>query len=382
MQSGLDETALRRLLVAGRGLVSDFELDRVLNDVLEAATEITGARYAALGVLNADRSGLERFIHLGIDDATRERIGELPTGKGVLGILIEDPRPLRLADVGADRHSYGFPPGHPPMSAFLGVPITIRGEPWGNLYLTEKAGGEEFSAADEEAVVVLADWAAIAIGNARSVAAERLRLSMDAAEQERLQWARELHDETLQGLAAIRLILATARRGAAGSLEDAVDRSLEQIDLEIASLRSLITDLRPDSLDQLGIETALSGLAARIRSRYPGVRVEVACTPAEGERLELPPQIAIYRVAQEAITNAIRHGGAGEIGVELERTADGAAADLRVRDDGCGFELERAELGFGIVGMQERASLARGELGIESAAGAGTTVTLTLPLRS
>lgn len=381
MQHGLDEKALRRLLVAGRGLVSDLELDRVLANVLEAAIEITGARYAALGVLNADRSGLENFIHKGIDEQTRKRIGDLPTGKGALGILIEDPRPLRLADVGADPRSYGFPPGHPPMETFLGVPITIRGEPWGNLYLTEKAGGEEFNRADQEAAIVLAEWAAIAIGNARSIAADRLRFSMEAAEQERLQWARELHDETLQGLAAIRLILATARRGGPGGLEGAVDRSLEQIDLEIASLRRLISDLRPDSLDQLGIEAALGGLAARVESRFQGVRVEVTCTPSEGERLELPPQIAIYRVAQEAITNAIRHGGAGAINVELERVAERAGAELRVRDDGCGFDFERAELGFGIVGMQERAALAGGTLSIESASGAGSTIRLQIPIR-
>ncbi len=381
MQHGLDEKALRRLLVAGRGLVSDLELDRVLANVLEAAIEITGARYAALGVLNADRSGLENFIHKGIDEQTRKRIGDLPTGKGALGILIEDPRPLRLADVGSDPRSYGFPPGHPPMKTFLGVPITIRGEPWGNLYLTEKAGGEEFNRDDQEAAIVLAEWAAIAIGNARSIAADRLRFSMEAAEQERLQWARELHDETLQGLAAIRLILATARRGGPGGLEGAVDRSLEQIDLEIASLRRLISDLRPDSLDQLGIEAALGGLAARVESRFQGVRVEVTCTPSEGERLELPPQIAIYRVAQEAITNAIRHGGAGAINVELERVAERAGAELRVRDDGCGFDFERAELGFGIVGMQERAELAGGTLSIESAAGAGSTIRLQIPIR-
>lgn len=381
MQHGLDEKALRRLLVAGRGLVSDLELDRVLASVLEAAIEITGARYAALGVLNADRSGLENFIHAGIDEPTRKRIGDLPTGKGVLGILIEDPRPLRLADVGADPRSYGFPPGHPPMKTFLGVPITIRGKPWGNLYLTEKAGGEEFNRDDQEAAIVLAEWAAIAIGNARSIAADRLRFSMEAAEQERLQWARELHDETLQGLAAIRLILATARRGGPGGLEGAVDRSLEQIDLEIASLRRLISDLRPDSLDQLGIEAALGGLAARVESRFQGVRVEVTCTPSDGERLELPPQIAIYRVAQEAITNAIRHGGAGAINVELERVAQRAEAELRVRDDGCGFDFDRAELGFGIVGMQERAELAGGTLSIESAAGAGSTIRLQIPIR-
>ena len=151
----------------------------MLDRLLQTAADLTGARYVALGVLDEGRRELARFLTRGIDEDTHRAIGDLPRGRGLLGVLIDDPRPLRLDDVGDHPRSYGFPPGHPPMRSFLGVPILIRGEAWGNLYLTEKAGGEPFAPEDEEAVVVLADWAAIAIENARlyrDVAARREEL--------------------------------------------------------------------------------------------------------------------------------------------------------------------------------------------------------------
>ncbi|HEX6744955.1 MAG TPA: GAF domain-containing sensor histidine kinase [Solirubrobacteraceae bacterium] len=176
---GLDEHRLARLIDAGRGLLSKLDLETVLDRLLQTAADLTGARYVALGVLDAGRRELARFLTRGIDEDTHRAIGDLPRGRGLLGVLIDDPRPLRLDDVGDHPRSYGFPPGHPPMRSFLGVPILIRGEAWGNLYLTEKAGGEPFTPEDEEAVVVLADWAAIAIENAglyRDVAARREEL--------------------------------------------------------------------------------------------------------------------------------------------------------------------------------------------------------------
>ena len=161
------EDRLRRLLDVGESLVSELDPEAVLERILEEARRLTGARYAALGVLEEQRTELERFITSGIDASARRRIGELPRGRGVLGVLIEHPHPLRLADVETHPESYGFPPGHPPMTSFLGVPITIRGTGWGNLYLTEKEGGGEFTEADEAALVALSRWAAIAIENAR-----------------------------------------------------------------------------------------------------------------------------------------------------------------------------------------------------------------------
>jgi signal transduction histidine kinase len=163
----LGETELRRLLEVGRALVADLDVESVLRQVLETGRELTEARYAALGILDEDKRELERFLYIGIDEETRRVIGPLPRGRGVLGELIRSPAPLRLADVAQHPRSYGFPPGHPPMTSFLGVPIAIRGEAFGNLYLTDKAVGKEFTGADQELVVVLAEWAAIAIENAR-----------------------------------------------------------------------------------------------------------------------------------------------------------------------------------------------------------------------
>ena len=162
----LDEHRLRRLIDVGRGLVAQLDLEAVLREVVEVARELTGARYAALGILDEDRHELERFIYVGIDDSTRAGIGDLPRGHGVLGELIRNPAPLRLREVGEHPRSFGFPPGHPPMHSFLGVPIVVRGQAYGNLYLTEKEGGE-FDAADEEAATILAEWAALTIFNVR-----------------------------------------------------------------------------------------------------------------------------------------------------------------------------------------------------------------------
>lgn len=163
----IEEERFRRLLDVGSNLLSELDLEVVLKSVAEAARELTGARYAALGVLDPERRELERFINVGIDEETRRDIGNLPRGRGVLGELIREPSPLRLRDVNSHPHAYGFPPGHPPMHSFLGVPIAVRGEIYGNLYMTEKQGAPEFDNSDEEAAVTLAGWAGIAIENAR-----------------------------------------------------------------------------------------------------------------------------------------------------------------------------------------------------------------------
>ncbi len=166
MTADSEELWIRRLLEVGRSVMTELDLETVLDRVLQTAREITGAQYAALGILNDRRTELEQFLTSGVDEEARRRIGNLPRGRGVLGVLIADPHPLRLSDVGQHPSSYGFPAGHPVMRSFLGVPILIRGQAWGNLYLTEKQGGE-FSAQDEEAAMILADWAAIAIDHAR-----------------------------------------------------------------------------------------------------------------------------------------------------------------------------------------------------------------------
>ena len=179
--SRLGGERLERLIEVGRSLVAELHLPNILDRVLEVAREITGARYAALGILDEEKRELEQFLTVGIDEEQRNRIGVLPRGHGVLGLLIRDPKPLRLEDVGSHPDSYGFPPDHPPMTTFLGAPVLIRGEAWGNLYLTDKASGP-FTEEDEEALLVLADWAAIAIENARLYeGVERRRRELERA---------------------------------------------------------------------------------------------------------------------------------------------------------------------------------------------------------
>jgi signal transduction histidine kinase len=158
---------LRTLLETGIAISSELSLDAVLQRIVEAAARVTGAQYAALGVIDPTGTSLERFVTHGIDDDTRARIGELPRGRGVLGALITDARTLRLRDIAEDPRSVGFPPGHPPMRSFLGTPIRLRGVAYGNLYLTEKEGGGDFDEDDEELVALLSAQAAVAIENAR-----------------------------------------------------------------------------------------------------------------------------------------------------------------------------------------------------------------------
>jgi signal transduction histidine kinase len=164
----LDNDRLYRLVDLGRSLMATLDSEEILGRVVEVAQELTGARYGALGIYDERRRELSRFIARGIDERTVELIGDLPRGHGVLGELIEHPVALRLADIGRHPNSYGFPFNHPPMRSFLGAPIVVRDRIWGSIYLTEKQGAAEFDAADEEAVLILADWAALAIVNARS----------------------------------------------------------------------------------------------------------------------------------------------------------------------------------------------------------------------
>jgi signal transduction histidine kinase len=158
---------LRILVDAGIALSSELSLDALLQRLVDTAAELTGARYAALGVIDKTGQALERFLTSGLDDDARAAIGELPHGRGILGVLIRDTQPLRLDDLTRDPRSVGFPPEHPPMTTFLGVPIVLRGVAYGNLYLTEKQGGGEFTPEDEELTQLLAAQAAVAIENAR-----------------------------------------------------------------------------------------------------------------------------------------------------------------------------------------------------------------------
>ena len=242
---------MRRLLDVGRALTRELDQRALLDRVLQTAREITGARYAALGILNEQRSGLEEFLTLGVDEATRRAIGDLPRGRGVLGELIEHPEPLRLSDVGQHPSSYGFPAGHPLMQSFLGVPIVIRGQAWGNLYLTEKQGGE-FTEADEEAAVILAEWAAIAIDNARLFEASERR--------------REDAEKAYRGLEATRDV--TIAIGGEIALEHVFELIVKR-GRALVGARSLVIMLRD------GHELVVQASAGHVRGMR-GVRLPIA----------------------------------------------------------------------------------------------------------
>jgi signal transduction histidine kinase len=215
------------ILELARSVLAELDLDQVLDRVLESAQELTEARYAALGVLNESRTELASFLTRGIDEATHTAIGALPRGRGVLGALISEPAPLRLGDVGRHPRSYGFPPGHPPMHSFLGVPILVGGTPFGNLYLTEKTGGAEFSDADEQAVSVLAEFAAVAIDHAR-----------------RYTGASERRDELERTVAALEATTQIARAVGGETDLDVILELVAKRGRALVSARALLIELK------------------------------------------------------------------------------------------------------------------------------------------
>lgn len=375
----LDESRLRRLIEVGRELTSESDTTAVMESALTAARELTGARYAALAVLDSRKSEVEHFLTLGIDQKTREAIGGPPHGRGVLGLLVENPEPVLLDDVADHPRYYGFPENHPPMKSFLGVPIKIQGQAWGNLYLTEKESGR-FDESDEESAVILAEWIALAISNARSADAERVRLTIEAAESERRRWARELHDETLQDLAGLRVLLSgTRRRTAMGPVSPILDQAIERIDVTIVEMRRLIADLRPAALDELGVGAALASLIDRITGSWE-MDVDVQVELPDGKEGRLVPELedTIYRLVQESLNNAVRHGKARRAIVEVIE-AEGQIS-VRVTDDGTGFDPSRPGGGFGLLGMRERVGLSGGRMEIRSGT-SGTTINATFPAR-
>ncbi len=198
-----DPAKLRRVLEAALLLEADLDLPSLLRHIVEEARSMTGARYAALGVLNHDGSALSEFVTSGVEPEQEKAIGPRPTGRCVLGLLISDPRPLRLTRIGDHPDSYGFPPNHPAMTSFLGVPLKVRDDVYGNLYLTDKVGWSEFTGDDEALVGALALAAGIAIENARLHA----QVQQVAVLEDRERLARDLHDTVIQRLFAVGLSL-------------------------------------------------------------------------------------------------------------------------------------------------------------------------------
>jgi len=241
----------------------------------------------------------------------------------------------------------------------------------------DRDDGQPFGDRDEQLLLSVAASAATAVATARSVAAERLAVSLEAAEQARARWARELHDQTLQGLIGVRIVLSAALARADA---DAVRRAAQTADAHLAaetrSLRDLITELRPAALDDLGLAPALESLAER-QAALGGFTVDVQIDLDEHERLARDTEGTIYRIVQEALSNAVKHAAARQVTLRVARMGD--QIEIGVQDDGCGFDPAAGGAGFGLPGMQERALLAGGRLSVNSAVGGPTRVTLVLP---
>jgi signal transduction histidine kinase len=258
------------------------------------------------------------------------------------------------------------------------VPLVFRGETFGVLAGVDRADGRPFAVEDEQLLMSVAASAATAVATARSAASERLRLSVEAADQARARWARELHDETLQGLAGVRMVLSAGRaRDDLDSLRTAADTADAHLSEEARKLRDLIAELRPAALDDLGLGPALKSLANR-QAAIGGFAVEVELRLDADQRLPRDTETAIYRIAQEALSNAVKHSHADRVSLGVKRRSD--RVEVLVEDDGCGFQPAGFREGFGLTGMRERAVLAGGRLSVSSKDGGPTSVTAVLPL--
>ena len=374
MQSNAGPRSLRQLLEAVMTVGSNLELPAVLRHIVESAASLVDARYAALGVVDEAGTALAEFITVGLDDETYRAIGPLPKGHGILGLLIRQPQPIRLPDLAEHPDSYGFPRHHPPMKSFLGVPIRVRDQVFGNLYLTDKTSAEVFTDIDEELVVGLAAAAGIAIENARL----HLRVRELAMLEDRERIARDLHDTVIQRLFATGLRLqGAARLAERPEVVERIITSVDDLDLTVKHIRTAIFGLEATRRPGVGLRSrvlSLSSEAAGALGFEPHVLFDGQLdTLTEDLALEL---LAVLR---EALANVARHAGAGRVDVEV--TSNGHLT-LRVVDDGTGVGAERRPGGRGLANMEARAARLGGSVLVKPGAQAGTVVEWRVPLTS
>jgi signal transduction histidine kinase len=366
------DDALRAVSDAVLAIAAERSVDEVLQRLVDAARELAGARYAAIGVPDGE-GGFAKFLTSGMTDAQYEALGELPRTHGLLGAMLASPEPYRVPNIQDDPRFEGWPAAHPNMRSFLGVPILSRGEVVGSFYLTEKKGGRDAVFADDdlELIQLLAAHAAIALENAELH--ERSRELSTIEERKRL--ARELHDSVTQTLFSIGL----TAEAAAALLETEPARAREELaQLQaltreaLQEMRSLIFELRPAELETEGLAAALRRHVDVLRRLYPQ---EIECSFDGERRLQAAVEKGLLRIAQEALANALRHAGAQHVGLALD--AADSVVSLRVSDDGRGFDpVEAAARSrrLGLTSMRERAEALGGRLEIDSAPGRGTVV--------
>jgi signal transduction histidine kinase len=304
--------------------------------------------------------------------------GNFPIADSVTGEVLFSGRPERIDDVPSRLRISDRSLGISDASTALLVPLVYRNSPLGLLAAFDRFGDDPaFGGEEEQLFLAFAASAATAVATARTVAEDRLRHSLAASEQERGRWARELHDETLQALGGLNVLLSSAlRRGTHEALERSVRDAVEQLGTEIEGLRTLITELRPAALDEMGLAPAIESLGQRLAA-VEGLDVDVDVEV--GGRLDPEVETVVYRLVQEALTNVAKHAHAERVRVEVGLEYD--VVQVEVTDDGHGFDLNADTAGFGLVGMRERVALAHGQLAIDSEPGR-TVLRATLPVGS
>jgi signal transduction histidine kinase len=370
--SECDREELREVSAAVLAVTSHLTVREVLQTIVTSARRLLDARYAALGVPDSNGSFAE-FLADGISDEQWRAIGPVPRQHGLLGVMLRDPNPVRLADVRSHPRFGWWPAAHPILTDFLGMPIVDGDEILGSLFLANKQAPGGFTAADEELLRLLAGHAAIALVNARLY--ERSRELSIVEERNRI--ARELHDAVTQKLFSLRL---TADAAAALVPRDPA-RAAEELDTvrrlaaeATAELRAIVVGLRPADLDGDGLDVALRK-QADLLDRVHRPAVTFSGDPVS--RLTAAREEAVYRIAQEALHNALRHGAPAKVAVTL-RTENHSLV-LEVADDGRGFDPAEPSRRLGLASMRERARAAGGRLDVVSTPGAGTRVRLEVP---
>ncbi|HEV7670503.1 MAG TPA: GAF domain-containing sensor histidine kinase [Thermoanaerobaculia bacterium] len=368
---------LLELHAASLVVTADLSLDTVLQTIVERARTLLSTRYGAISVV--DQSGaITAFVTSGIDPELQLAIGAPPRGQGVLGVALHEGQRLRLGDMSKDPRSVGFPPGHPPMRSLLAVPVVCRVPHHGNLYLSEKEEGADFTRDDEEVLVRFAEQAAIAIDNAYLFGQVREL----GATRERLRIAHEMHDGLAQVLAYVNTKAQVVREYLRqGRLEEAQ----KHLDEFAGAARGLYGDVRQQILELRTVRPEQGGLAASIADYAKGwglqtaVKVELSLEPF----VELPieTQRQLLRIFQEVLANVRKHAQASWIRVTLAYSGDADELHLLISDNGVGFEPELAAEGgrFGLKTMAERAAAIGATLVVKSQHGEGTRVELKLP---
>ena len=364
---------------ATRAVAGVLSLPQVLQLIVDRVRELARAQYAALGIV--DSSGaIAQFFTSGLSEEERTRIGALPRGRGLLGLILREARSIRVDDISADPRSAGFPPHHPAMRTFLGVPVTVKGRSVGNLYLTNKLTGASFSADDQRIVETFALHAGIAIENAR-LHEDVQRL---AIVEERDRIGRDLHDSIIQSLYAVGLSLEDVpdlMDEVPGEAKARVERAIDALHGAIGEMRNFIFGLRPELLDRAGLAAGMAALADEFRvNTMLDVRLDVDGVHAD----ELAPDrsVEVLQIAREALSNVARHARATTVRLALTRDDD--ALRLVIADNGAGFRPERPRPGIhhGLANMQERAAALDASLTIDSREGTGTNIDLRVPLRA